>query len=99
MAVLGGCFLLLGLLSDSTYAFLSGTLSSRLRRSASASQRSASPPGQATWTLVTSLGVGPLLRLAVAVLWAQAGRERWSGSALTPSSPSPGPADCSSGRA
>lgn len=32
MAVLGGCFILLGLLSDSTYAVLSGTLSGRLRR-------------------------------------------------------------------
>lgn len=39
MAVLGGCFILLGLLSDSTYAVLSGTLSGRLRRSASVGQR------------------------------------------------------------
>lgn len=39
MAVLGGCFILLGLLSDSTYAVLSGTLSGRLRRSASIRQR------------------------------------------------------------
>jgi len=36
IAVLGICFILLGLLSDSTYALLSGTLSGRLRRSSSA---------------------------------------------------------------
>lgn len=39
MAVLGGCFVLLGLLSDSTYAVLSGTLSGRLRRSTSVRER------------------------------------------------------------
>ena len=33
IAVLGICFILLGLVSDSTYAMLSGTLSGRLRRS------------------------------------------------------------------
>jgi threonine/homoserine/homoserine lactone efflux protein len=35
IAVLGICFILLGLLSDSAYALLSGTVSGRLRRSAS----------------------------------------------------------------
>lgn len=35
IAVLGICFILLGLVSDSTYALLSGTLSGRLRRSTS----------------------------------------------------------------
>jgi threonine/homoserine/homoserine lactone efflux protein len=35
IAVLGICFILLGLASDSTYALLSGTVSGRLRRSAS----------------------------------------------------------------
>ena len=35
IAVLGMCFILLGLVSDSTYALLSGTLSGRLRRSTS----------------------------------------------------------------
>jgi len=54
MAVLGGCFILLGLLSDSTYAFLSGTLSSRLRRSASVSQV---PPRKA------EAGEGPVMSM------------------------------------
>jgi len=35
IAVLGICFILLGLASDSAYALLSGTVSGRLRRSAS----------------------------------------------------------------